>query len=135
VTGGSTRRRTILLVEDNDTIRGAFSILLEEGGYSVLQACSGEEAMEMADREVPDLVLMDIGLPDVNGLEVTRRLKAEEKTRSVPIVALTGRTLESDLNACRAAGCDGYLTKPIDAARLLAELPGFMRDLPAPGPS
>jgi two-component system, cell cycle response regulator DivK len=122
----SALRPTVLLVEDNDTIRGAFAILLEESGYSVLQARLGQDALRLVRERLPDLVLMDLGLPDLNGLEVTRRLKSEEETRAVPIVALTGRALETDVEACRAAGCDGYFTKPIDASRLLEALPTFM---------
>lgn len=118
---------TILLVEDNDTIRNAFAILLEESGYAVLQARIGEDALRISRESGPDLVLMDLGLPDVNGLEVTRRLKADEATRAIPIVALTGRALEADRDACRAAGCSGYFTKPIDAASLLDVIPRVLR--------
>ncbi len=79
MSGEHRRRPCILLVEDNETIRHAFAILLEDSGYDVLQAGSGAEALEIATREHPDLVLMDLGLPDINGLEVTRRLKAEPR--------------------------------------------------------
>jgi two-component system, cell cycle response regulator DivK len=119
-------RPTVLLVEDNDTIRGAFAILLEESGYSVLQARCGAEALQVAAEQVPDLILMDLGLPDINGLEVTRRLKATPQTLAIPVVALTGRALETDFEACRDAGCSGYYTKPIDSAELLRALPGFI---------
>lgn len=117
----------ILLVEDNETIRGAFAILLEESGYGVLQAGTGGEAAGLAERERPDLILMDLGLPDMSGLEVTRRLKQQPATQRIPIVALTGRTLEADVEACLAAGCDGYLTKPIDSHQLLERIQGFLR--------
>jgi two-component system, cell cycle response regulator DivK len=121
----STQAR-ILLVEDNETIRGAFAILLEDSGYEVLQAGSGSEALEIATREHPDLVLMDLGLPDLNGLEVTRRIKAEPATADVVVVAITGRALETDQAACLAAGCSGYLAKPIDTRQLLERIPVFL---------
>lgn len=117
---------TILLVEDNETIRHAFSILLEDSGYRVLQAGTGAEALGAARRDRPDLVLMDLGLPDLSGLEVTRRLKADPTTRAVIVVALTGRALETDQNACLEAGCAGYLAKPIDSENLLRSLPEFL---------
>ena len=119
---------TILLVEDNETIRHAFSILLEDSGYRVLQAGTGEEALAAAKRDRPQLVLMDLGLPDLSGLEVTRRLKADPETRSVIVVALTGRALETDQNECLAAGCTAYLSKPIDSEKLLRRLPEFLAD-------
>jgi two-component system, cell cycle response regulator DivK len=120
--------RRILLVEDNQTIRNAFAILLEESGYEVVHAGTGEEAMAAARSRSPDLILMDLGLPDIGGLEVTRSLKADPATRDITIVALTGRALETDERACIAAGCSGYLSKPIDTAQLLRKIPEFIRN-------
>lgn len=117
---------TILLVEDNETIRHAFSILLEDCGYRVLQAGTGEQALGVAKRDQPDLVLMDLGLPDLSGLEVTRRLKADPDTRGSVVVALTGRALETDQAECLAAGCAGYIAKPIDSENLLRTLPDYL---------
>jgi two-component system, cell cycle response regulator DivK len=116
----------VLLVEDNDTIRGAFAILLEEHGYTVHQSRTGAEALLVATERLPDLILMDLGLPDISGLEVTRRLKAAEATSAIPIVALTGRALDADREACHAAGCSGYFAKPIDTALLLDSLVRFL---------
>jgi two-component system, cell cycle response regulator DivK len=116
----------ILLVEDNETIRRAFAILLEESGYEVLQAGSGAEAIALSGRLLPDLVLMDLGLPDLHGLEVTRALKADPATSGIAIVAITGRALETDREACLAAGCSGYLAKPIDTRQLLERIPEFL---------
>ena len=118
---------TILLVEDNETIRHAFGILLEESGYRVLQAGTGGEALEIAGRALPDLVLMDLGLPDASGLDVTRRLKSDARTRDISVVAITGRALETDEEACRAAGCAGYLAKPINTQELLRVIPEYLR--------
>lgn len=119
----------ILLVEDNETIRSAFAVLLEEGGYQVAGAGSGVDALRLAAERTPDLVLMDLGLPDISGLEVTRRLRARPQTHAVPIVALTGRALAADYEACLAAGCTAYLSKPIDTRELLASIPTFLADL------
>lgn len=116
----------ILLVEDNATIRHAFSILLEESGYRVRQTGTGMEALAMAAMEPPALVLMDLGLPDVGGLEVTRRLKSHPKTSDCAVIALTGRALETDQAACLAAGCVAYLAKPVDTERLLNTIPKYL---------
>ncbi|HET8657024.1 MAG TPA: response regulator [Longimicrobiaceae bacterium] len=118
--------RRILLVEDNETIRHAFGILLEESGYEVVQAANGADALARARADAPDLVLMDLGLPDLNGLEVTRRIKGDPATRNIVVVALTGRALETDAAASLAAGCDGYLSKPIDSEQLLRRIPEFL---------
>jgi two-component system, cell cycle response regulator DivK len=120
--------RRILLVEDNEAIRHAFSILLEETGYRVALAANGGDALDTARREQPDLILMDLGLPDLNGLEVTRRLKADEATRGIVVVAITGRALQSDGEACIAAGCAGFLPKPVDAAQLLRKIPEYLAE-------
>ena len=113
---------TILLVEDNETIRHAFRILLEDSGYAVIEAGSGNEALRQAAEAAPDVILMDLGLPDINGLEVTRRLRAAEDTRETVVIALTGRALEADENACIEAGCTAYISKPIDSAGLLRKI-------------
>ena len=122
MTGGEGGGRTVLLVEDNQTIRHAFRILLEDSGYTVTEAGSGQEALDHASAEVPALILLDLGLPDINGLEVTRRLRASSATRDVPVIALTGRALETDEQACLDAGCTAYLAKPIDSAGLLRRI-------------
>ena len=122
MTGG-----TILLVEDNETIRHAFRILLEDSGYEVIEAGSGTEALRRADEDGPDLILMDLGLPDINGLEVTRRLRASDRTRQTVVLALTGRALETDEAACLEAGCTGYISKPIDSAGLLRKIGEYVR--------
>ena len=114
--------RTVLLVEDNETIRHAFRILLEDSGYEVLEAASGQEALDHAEAGPPSVILLDLGLPDISGLDVTRRLRAGDRTRNVPVIALTGRALETDETACLEAGCTAYLSKPIDRAGLLRKI-------------
>lgn len=113
---------SVLLVEDNETIRDAFRILLEDSGYVVQEAASGQEAVDKATHHPPAVMLLDLGLPDINGLDVARRIRAEPSTAHVPIVALTGRALETDEKACLEAGCTAYLSKPIDSAALLRKI-------------
>lgn len=110
------------MVEDNETIRHAFRILLEDSGYAVIEAASGEEALQRAEDGLPDLILLDLGLPDINGLEVARRLRSAERGCDVPMIALTGRALETDEDACLAAGCTAYISKPIDSAGMLRKI-------------
>jgi CheY-like chemotaxis protein len=116
----------VLLVEDSEAIRAAFTILLEESGYAVDAAPSGAEALRLAAAHGPGLVLLDVGLPDMSGLEVARRLKGDPATRDIPVVALTGRDDDSDREALLAAGCAAYLIKPVDTQVLLRALPGYM---------
>src|ERR1700716_213900 len=108
----------ILLVEDNEMNRDMLSIRLERKGYSVLSAHDGEQGHFLACSEAPDLVLMDISLPLINGWELTRLLKSNERTRHIPIIALTAQALVPDRNTAIDAGCDDYETKPVDFARL-----------------
>jgi CheY-like chemotaxis protein len=116
----------VLVVEDSDAIRAAFTILLEESGYAVAAAANGAEALRLAERLAPELVLLDLGLPDMRGLDVARRLKANPATARVPIVALTGRDDDADRAALMAAGCAAYLVKPVDTQQLIQSLPGYI---------
>ena len=113
----------VLVVEDSDAIRAAFTILLEESGYAVAAAATGAEAVRLAERRAPDLVLLDLGLPDMPGLEVARRIRAAGRT---PLVALTGRDDPADRDAMLAAGCAAYLVKPVDTQQLIRSLPGYI---------
>jgi CheY-like chemotaxis protein len=124
VSGRASAAATILLVEDNDTIREAFTILLEDSGYRIVQAANGAAALQSAEIDPPHLILMDLGLPDVDGLELVRTLA--RRGGSAPIVALTGRALETDQAACLAAGCAGYVTKPVDTEELLRLISTFL---------
>ena len=118
---------TVLLVEDSDAIRDAFTILLEDAGYTVLGAGTGEDALRLAAEHAPDLVLLDMGLPDMTGLEVVRRIKGDSRTAAIVVVAVTGRDEESDRRACLAAGCAAYIVKPVNTQKLVREMPGWMR--------
>jgi two-component system cell cycle response regulator DivK len=108
----------ILLIEDNKMNRDMLSSRLEKNGYSVITAIDGSQGHSMAILESPELILMDIGLPDMDGWEVTRRLKANESTRNIPIIALTAHALVTDRAKAFEAGCDDYDTKPVEFARL-----------------
>lgn len=110
----------ILLVEDNPHISEAFSLLLEDSGYRVRTALSGADAIRSVAEAAPLLVLLDLGLPDMGGLEVAREIRRQPAAGNVRIVALTGRALDADREAALAAGCAEFLTKPVPAATLLA---------------
>jgi CheY-like chemotaxis protein len=128
----------ILLVEDDAFLREAFALLLEEAGYRVGQAGSAREALERVAAEPPDLVLLDLGLPDRSGLEVARSLRDLTVTATVPIVALTGRTGPDHEQACFAAGCSHFFTKPLEPSMLLQRLPALLAEAsgrPAAGPT
>jgi len=109
---------TILLVEDNEMNRDMLSRRLERRGYSVIMAYDGEQGLSMAYTEMPDLILMDISLPVMDGCEVTRRLKADKRTRHIPVIALTAHALVTDRVKAINAGCNDYDTKPIEFSRL-----------------
>jgi CheY-like chemotaxis protein len=112
----------ILLVEDNEMNRDAISRLLERRGFTLLTAPDGEEGVRLCAEVRPDLVLMDLGLPGIDGFEATRRIKADPATRDIPVVALTARALTSDREAAFEAGCDEYDTKPVDLGRLVDKI-------------
>jgi CheY-like chemotaxis protein len=112
----------ILLVEDNEMNRDMLSRRLERRGYQVVIAVDGQQGVDMARSEKPDLVLMDMSLPVLDGWEATRRLKADADTRPVPIIALTAHAMAGDREKAMEAGCDDYDTKPIELPRLLGKI-------------
>jgi CheY-like chemotaxis protein len=116
----------ILLVEDNEMNRDMLSRRLRRKGYVVAMAMDGQSALEMSQSEAPDLILMDIGLPVLDGWEATRRLKADLATRHIPVIALTAHAMSSDREKAFDAGCDDYETKPIELPRLLAKIEGLL---------
>lgn len=119
---------TILLVEDNEDNRTIYRTVLEYAGYRVAEAVDGEEAIRAVRELRPDLVLMDISIPQVDGWEVTRILKADPATAAIPIVALTAHALASDRARSVEAGCDGYLVKPIEPRAVLEEVRRWVGD-------
>ena len=110
----------VLVVEDNERNMKLFRDVLEASGYETLEATTGELAVEQVIEHRPDLVLMDIQLPDIDGVEALGRLKADERTASVPVLALTAQAMEGDRERFLAAGFDGYLSKPVNVADLVA---------------
>jgi CheY-like chemotaxis protein len=113
---------TVLLVEDNDMNRDMLRRRLLRRGYEVWCALDGEQAVLETARLRPDVVLMDLSLPVLDGWEATRRLKAEPSTRTIPVIALTAHALSEERDKAMAAGCDDYDTKPVDLARLLGKI-------------
>jgi two-component system cell cycle response regulator DivK len=116
----------ILLVEDNEMNRDMLSRRLERKGYQVVMAVNGQQALDFAASEKPDLILMDMSLPVLDGWEATRRLKAGEHTGRIPIIALTAHAMAEDERKAREAGCDAFDTKPIELPRLLAKIESFL---------
>lgn len=112
----------LLYVEDNETNRDMLSRRLERRGYEVVLAVDGEDGIKVARAEEPDLILMDMSLPVLDGWEATRRLKADAGTASIPVIALTAHAMTGDEEKAKEAGCDDYETKPIDLQRLLGKI-------------
>jgi two-component system, cell cycle response regulator DivK len=112
----------ILLVEDNEMNRDMLSRRLERKGFQVVMAVDGQQGVDLALSEIPDLILMDMDLPIIDGWEATRRVKAGESTRGIPVIALTAHAMVGDRDKAMAAGCDDYDTKPVDFSRLLGKI-------------
>jgi len=112
----------ILLVEDNPVNRRLAGFLLRSAGYQVHEAATAQEAFEILKSERPDLIVMDIQLPGMDGLEATKRLKEQPATADIPVVAVTSYAMKGDREAALAAGCVGYITKPIDKATFVQEV-------------
>jgi CheY-like chemotaxis protein len=128
----------ILVIEDNLLNLELVTDLLEAKGFSVLQARTAEEGLRSAREHEPELILMDLSLPGMDGLAATKLLKSDPATSHLPIVALTAHAMRGDDNLAKAAGCDGYLTKPIDTRRFPQQIAGFIaapQSGNCPGPS
>ena len=119
--------KTVLIVEDNDLNMKLFNDLLQASGYRTLQTKDGREAMDIARRNRPDLILMDIQLPEVSGLEITRMLKADEDLKAIPVIAVTAFAMKGDEEKIREGGCEGYIAKPISVANFLETIATFLR--------
>lgn len=122
--------RPLLLVEDNAMNRDMLSRRLARRGYEVALALDANQALQMARAALPALVLMDLSLPGMDGLEATRRLKADPATASIPVIALTAHAMASDRQCALAAGCDDFETKPIEFDRLLAKIEALTKAQP-----
>ena len=118
----------VLVVEDNDMNMQLVEYLLEEGGYQIVKAASGEDALSIARGGEPvDLILMDIHLPGIDGLSVVREMKTDERTKAIPILALTAHAMRGDRDRFLEAGCDGYISKPIDVKTFLTSIRQWIR--------
>jgi two-component system cell cycle response regulator DivK len=118
----SERTPTILLVEDNEDNLHIYSTILNYAGYRVVEATDGEAGLASARSNLPDLILMDVSLPKMDGYEATRQLKADQATAHIPIIALTAHALPADRERALQAGCDGYIAKPAEPRVVLAEV-------------
>jgi len=118
--------KKILVVEDNETNLYLIRFRLEKSGYEVIEAGEGAVGVELAGKEKPDLILMDIQLPDIDGLEATKRIRASEADAEIPIIALTSYAMVGDREKALAAGCTGYIEKPINPETFIAEIEKYL---------
>lgn len=116
----------ILLVEDNEMNRDMLSRRLQRNGFEVVMAVNGQEGVDMATSEKPDVILMDMSLPVLDGWDATRKLKADASTATIPVIALTAHAMAADKEKALAAGCDDFDTKPIELPRLLEKINAFL---------
>ena len=117
----------ILLVEDNEMNRDMLSRRLKKKGFDVVMAFDGKRGVEMASEESPDIILLDMSLPVMDGWEAAKHLKANDATKSIPIIALTAHAMAGDRDKALGAGCDDYDTKPVDIKRLLEKIEGWLK--------
>lgn len=115
-------QKTVLIVEDDPVIRGILELNLTDEGYTVISAEDGMEGVRTATEKQPGIILMDMRLPSITGWEATQRLKTQPETRHIPIVALTAQSTAEDLRRCFDAGCDAFMTKPIQFAQLFTKI-------------
>lgn len=120
-------KQRILVVEDNEDNRRIIRDLLTASGFDIIEAVTGEAGVEAAKNEKPDLILMDIQLPLMDGYEVTRQIKAVPELKSIPVIAVTSYALSGDDKKAFAAGCDGYVTKPFSPRVLLAKIKEYLK--------
>jgi len=118
--------KKILVIEDNEANLYLIRFILEKSGYEVIEAKEGAVGVELAVKEKPDLVIMDIQLPDINGLEATKRIRASEVDGEIPIIALTSYAMTGDRKKALAAGCTGYIEKPINPETFIAEVEKYL---------
>ncbi|HVY21489.1 MAG TPA: response regulator [Bauldia sp.] len=120
--------KTVLVVEDNELNMKLFHDLLEANGYNIVQTRNGLEAIDLAREHHPDLILMDIQLPEVSGLEVTKWIKEDDDLRTIPVIAVTAFAMKGDEERIRQGGCEAYLSKPISVAKFLDTVKTYIGD-------
>jgi two-component system cell cycle response regulator DivK len=122
--------KTVLVVEDNELNMKLFHDLLEANGYNIVQTRNGLEAIDLAREHHPDLILMDIQLPEVSGLEVTKWIKEDDELRTIPVIAVTAFAMKGDEERIRQGGCEAYLSKPISVAKFIETVKTYIGDGP-----
>jgi two-component system, cell cycle response regulator DivK len=125
-TGGEDKPKTVLIVEDNELNMKLFHDLLEAHGYDIIGTRDGMEALRIARDRHPDLILMDIQLPEVSGLEVTKWIKADDRLKSIPVIAVTAFAMKGDEEKIREGGCEAYIAKPISVSHFLETVKKFL---------
>jgi len=120
--------KTVLIVEDNELNMKLFNDLLEAHGYATVQTRNGMEAIDLARLHRPDLILMDIQLPEVSGLQVTQWIKNDEELKHIPVIAITAFAMKGDEEKMRAGGCEAYLSKPISVVKFLETVKNYIGD-------
>lgn len=118
--------KTVMIVEDNELNMKLFRDLIEAHGYRTVQTRSGLTAMDLAREHRPDLILMDIQLPEISGLDVTKRLKADAELKSIPVIAVTAFAMKGDEERIREGGCEAYISKPISVTRFMSTIKSFL---------
>jgi two-component system cell cycle response regulator DivK len=127
--------KLVLIVEDNELNMKLFHDLLEANGYATLKTGNGLDALDLARSHRPDLIIMDIQLPEVSGLEVTRWIKEDDELRTIPVIAVTAFAMKGDEERIRRGGCEGYLSKPISITRFMDAVRRFIGEAQRPEPS
>jgi two-component system cell cycle response regulator DivK len=120
-------QKKVLIVEDNELNMKLFNDLLEANGYAVIQTRDGLSALDLARKHRPDLVIMDIQLPEVSGIEVTKWLKEDDELRHIPVIAVTAFAMKGDEQKIREGGCEAYISKPISVVSFLQTIDGFLK--------
>ncbi len=120
-------QKKVLIVEDNELNMKLFNDLLEAHGIATIQTRDGQGALEIARAQKPDLILMDIQLPEISGLEVTKKLKADEELKGIPVIAVTAFAMKGDEQKIREGGCEDYISKPISVTRFLEVIDSYLR--------
>jgi two-component system cell cycle response regulator DivK len=123
----TAQAKTVLIVEDNELNMKLFNDLLEANGYRVLQTRDGLSALDIARQQMPDLILMDIQLPEVSGIEVTKWLKEDDELRKIPVIAVTAFAMKGDEEKIREGGCEAYISKPISVMSFLKTVDSFLK--------
>ena len=121
------RRPLVLIVEDNELNLKLFTDLLQAQGYGVVSTRDGMAALDLAREHAPDLILMDIQLPEVSGIDVTKWLKADDELKHIPVIAVTAFAMKGDEEKIRASGCEAYMSKPISVSEFLETIAGFLK--------